>query len=229
MSSTAGKIVRSLSFTRRKKTQQMGSAHLEEDGGGEAPSTLGVRSVAHQAPSGAQGVGRRVSGAASSAGAVVRSLSFTRRKKKTSDSGVPGQPHAAAAWHDNGGNGTQYDDGAPPPMFNNVTTHNDFRGAGEAEGSVHAAEREVQRQEQEDYDLALAMSMSMASLEEQQTGGSDQCQQPGPAATGSRREPPEVAGCRWQPWAPAVACQRLWQVAGSRHSGQQRPAAACSC
>ena len=87
MSSTAGKIARSLSFTRRKKTQQMGSSHLGEDeGGGEHSS--GVRSVAHQEPSGAQGVGRRVTGAAagaaSSAGAVVRSLSFTRRKKKTS-------------------------------------------------------------------------------------------------------------------------------------------------
>ena len=86
MSSTAGKIVRSLSFTRRKKTQQMGSSHLGEDEGGEHSS--GVRSVTHQEPSGAQGVGRRVTGAAagaaSSAGAVVRSLSFTRRKKKTS-------------------------------------------------------------------------------------------------------------------------------------------------
>ena len=67
MSSTAGKIVRSLSFTRRKKTQQMGSAHLEEDGGGEPPSASGVRSVAHVDPSGAQGVGRRVSGAAAGA------------------------------------------------------------------------------------------------------------------------------------------------------------------
>ena len=87
MSSTAGKIARSLSFTRRKKTQQMGSSHLGEDeGSGEHSS--GVRSVAHQEPSGAQGVGRRVTGAAagaaSSAGAVVRSLSFSRRKKKTS-------------------------------------------------------------------------------------------------------------------------------------------------
>ena len=86
MSITAGKIARSLSFTRRKKTQQMGSSHLGEDEGGGESS--GVRSVAHQEPSGAQGVGRRVTGAAagaaSSAGAVVRSLSFSRRKKKTS-------------------------------------------------------------------------------------------------------------------------------------------------
>ena len=85
MSSTAGKIARSLSFTRRKKTQQMGSSHLGEDEGGGEHS---VQSVAHQEPSGAQGVGRRVTGAAagaaSSAGAVVRSLSFSRRKKKTS-------------------------------------------------------------------------------------------------------------------------------------------------
>ena len=176
------KIVRSLSFTRRKKVQQMRSAHLEDDDDNDPPSgrhsnsylgSSGVRSISHQEP-GSQGVTRRMtdaaSGAASSAGSVVRSLSFTRRKKKTSGSGlgVPGQPYAAAAGHSGNGNGN----GGFPPRFSNDTTHNDFRGAaGEAEAGAQAAE--VQRQEQEDYDLAMAMSMSMASLDEQQQGGDD--------------------------------------------------------
>ena len=192
MSASSKKMVRSLSFTRRKKTQQVQSAQLEEEAGDNSPSGSHSRSsfgwigampgampAAILVPSG----GRRMSGATcatSSAGAVVRSLSFLSKKRPAwaSEPGVHplGRLQVAAAWHNSSGNGaaTHYDDDAPLPVtFTQNNTQNNinsqwaadsprtrppvscpFSRPGELEASppeAGAQAAEMQRQEQDSW------------------------------------------------------------------------------